>query len=89
MKELLTTKGIWFDLINSGVKKFDFRKGNKDISEGDVVCFKEADKNGNLTGNECFGKVNLVIHSSDFPLHFGWNGGEFTIIQFELLKVIE
>jgi len=85
MINLVTTKGIWYDMIANNIKAFDFRKGKRDISKDDIVSFKEADTKGILTGKECFAKVNLVIHSTDFPPQFGWNGEEFTIIQFNLI----
>jgi len=82
---LLATKGIWYDLIESGEKTFDWRKGIREINVGDVVTFLEASSTRILTGRSCLVKVNIVTHSSDFPEHFNWNGGEFTIIQFALV----
>jgi len=41
---LVTTEGFWYDSIESGQKKFDFRKGIKEINVGDIVCFMEAKK---------------------------------------------
>lgn len=81
---LMVTRGLWSNLIFDGEKTFDFREGTRDISVGDVVTFVESDSKGNPTGREQDARVNLVVHSRDFPAHFGWNGGEFTIFQFEL-----
>lgn len=78
---LLTTEG-WYDLIASGKKRFDFRKGLREINVDDIVTFAEADSKRTLTGRTCTFRVTLVVRSTDFPLHFGWNGGNFTIIQF-------
>jgi hypothetical protein len=80
---LLVTEGVWYDLIASGKKKFDFRKGYRDMKIGDIVCFMEADSKKVLTGRTCTFRINLVVHSTDFPKHFNWDGGEFTIIQFD------
>ena len=80
---LFVTEGIWYDLIENGKKRFDFRKGIREINVGDAVTFMEADSTRTLTGRTCTFKVTLVVHSTDFPKHFGWNGGEFTIVQFE------
>lgn len=80
---LVVTEGIWYDSIASGRKKFDFRKGYRDINVGDAITFAEADAAKKLTGRTCTFKVNLVLHSHEFPDHFNWNGPEFTIIQFE------
>jgi len=82
---LLTTEGYWYDSIASGEKKFDFRKGIRDFNIGTVVCFMESSIEGVLTGKVCTAVVNMVIKSSDFPEHFGWKGGDFTIIQFGLI----
>lgn len=79
--KLIVTEG-WYDLIESGKKKFDFRKGFRDINVGDAIAFMEADSARTLTGRSCTFKVTLVVHSTDFPKHFNWDGGEFTIIQF-------
>ena len=81
----VTTEG-WYDLIESGKKKFDFRKGIREVSVGDIVTFMEADSGKILTGRTCTFEVTLVVHSTDFPEHFDWSGGEFTIFQFELIK---
>jgi hypothetical protein len=78
---LVTTEGVWYDAIASGQKKFDFRKGIREISVGDVVCFMEANAEGRFTGRTCTFIVTLVVYSTDFP-EFGWKGGDFTIIQF-------
>jgi len=83
--KLLVTEGIWYDLIASGKKKFDFRKRYRDMNVGDSITFVEADSKGNPTGRTCTFRINLVIHSIDFPKHFNWDGGEFTIIQFDAL----
>ena len=83
---LFVTEGIWYDMISSGVKRFDFRKGIREINIGDVVTFMEADSTRILTGRTCTFKVTLVVRSVDFPKHFGWDGGEFTIVQFTDLK---
>ncbi len=83
--KLLTTKGVWFDNIVAGVKQFDFRKGYRGIKVGDTVKFVESDEHGDWTGNNCKVKVNFVMHSSEFPSFFEWEGGEFTIIQFDLI----
>lgn len=80
---LLVTEGIWFNMILHGKKKFDFRKGFRNITIGDRITIVEADSRGNPTGREYDVIVNLVIHSRDFPSHFGWTGGEFTIFQFD------
>lgn len=82
---LVVTEGIWYDLIKDGKKKFDFRKGIREINVGDIVTFTEADFEKVLTGRTCSAKVNLVIYSTDFPEHFGWDGGDFTVIQFDLI----
>jgi hypothetical protein len=79
---LLVTEGIWYDLIASGKKKFDFRKGYRYMKIGDIVTFMEADSKGVLTGRTCTFRINLVVHSAK---HFNWDGGEFTIIQFDKL----
>ena len=81
---LMVTKGLWSNLIFDGKKTFDFRKGSRNISVGDMVTFVEADSESNPTGREQNAKVNLVVHSRDFPAHFRWDGKEFTIFQFEL-----
>ena len=39
---LLATKEIWSDLIFDGLKRFDFRKGFRNILIGDTVIFVEA-----------------------------------------------
>jgi hypothetical protein len=80
---LLVTEGRWYDLIESGIKKFDFRKGYRDFNIGDYITFMEADSTRILTGRTCTCIVTLVIHSTDFPKHFNWDGGDFTIIQFD------
>ena len=80
--ELLVTEDYWYDIIESGIKTFDFRKGIREIYPGDRIKFLEADSKGNLTGKSCIGVVTFVLCSVDFPEHFGWNGGDFTIIQF-------
>jgi hypothetical protein len=80
---LLATEGVWYDLIASGKKKFDFRKGCRDMNVGDNVTFMEADEKGFLTGRTCTFRITLVVHSTDFPKNFNWDGGEFTIIQFD------
>lgn len=85
--KLLTTEGVWYDLIKSGKKTFDFRKGIRKINTGDIVIFMEATPTGFCTGSRCDFKVILVIYSTDFPEHFNWEGGEFTIIQFEELDI--
>jgi len=82
---LLTTKGHWFSSIVIGQKQFDFRKGYRDIKVGDIVRFVKSDEHGNQTGLSCDARVNFVVHSRDFPAHFGWDGEEFTIIQFNIV----
>ena len=82
---LIATEG-WYDLIESGKKKFDFRKGIREINVGDFIMFAEANSDRILTGRSCTCEVTLVVHSTDFPEHFNWNGGEFTIFQFDILK---
>jgi hypothetical protein len=84
---LLATKGKWYDSIAIGAKRFDYRKGIHDIRVGDMVQFDEADEDGNKTGINCVACVNHVLHSSDAPPHFGWDGREFTIIQFDVLHI--
>jgi hypothetical protein len=87
MMELLLTKGKWYDLVASGEKLWDFRKGNRDIEVGKTVKFCEADEKGVKTGRYLLVNPTLVVHSGDFPPHFGWNGGEFTVFSF--LFVVE
>ena len=81
---LEATKGIWYDLIESGEKTFDFRKGYREIHIGDTVTFIETaiKYKSPPTGKTCTFTVDLVVHSKDFPRHFGWKGEPFTIIQF-------
>lgn len=83
---LLTTTESWYDLIESGKKKFDFRKGIREINVDDIVTFMEADSKGTLTGRTCTFRITLVVYSTDFPPHFNWNGGEFTIVQFSNME---
>ena len=86
MEHRLISTIEWFDPIINGLKLFDFRKGVRDIKIGDIVNFLEADEFGNKTGNSCKVKVNFVVHSSDFPKHFGWIGNQFTIFQFVVIE---
>lgn len=85
MEHNLLSTTEWFNPIINGLKQFDFRKGFRDIKVGDIVTFLEADKLGNQTGNYCRVKVNYVVHSDDFPAHFGWVGHKFTIFQFVVI----
>lgn len=86
MKEFLTTEGKWYIPIVIGQKKFDWRRGYIDVKIGEFVKFVEANKDGDRTGLEVTAKITYVIHSRDFPEHFGWNGPEFTIMQFDVYE---
>ena len=83
---LITTQGNWFDDLLNGLKQFDFRKGIRDIQPRDIVEFIEANESGIATGNSFTVRVTYVIRSTDFPEHFNWNGNEFTIFQFRVIK---
>ena len=83
--KLLVTKGIWYEDIINGVKKFDFRKGFRNFFVNNIITFVEANSLGIPTGRECKVKVNYVLNSTEFPPHFGWVATDFTIFQFELL----
>jgi len=86
---LLASRGIWYDMIEQGVKKFDFRSGYREMNAGDHITFVEVDTiglGGTMTGRECTFRITLVVHSDDFPNDFNWTGGTFTIIQFEPIE---
>ena len=58
-------KKIWteyFDLVNSGKKKFELRLADFDIKEGDTLILEEWDsKNKKYTGRKIEKKVSYVL----------------------------
>jgi hypothetical protein len=61
---------IWpryFDDVESGVKKFEVRKDDRNFEVGDVLKLREYDKaTGEYTGRECFREVIYRLPSAMF-----------------------